>query len=150
MDGYAFPIDDDLKYELLVDIDSLLFELNSCCELMTKLFEGLYQHVGKNLKGDNAGLTIREALIKEGQNASWFVKLDEHRNFFIHEGAPYIAADLTNAPDYDLLIMKKNLFEFNDPSEFLRLSEASDIVQGFDAAKPIIQQHLIELYESQT
>jgi hypothetical protein len=34
----AFDVDNDLKYELLVDLDSLLFELNSVCELMSSLF----------------------------------------------------------------------------------------------------------------
>ena len=35
--GYAFTVDANLKYNLLADIDSILFELNSVCELMYRL-----------------------------------------------------------------------------------------------------------------
>ena len=34
-DGYAFPVTEDLPYYILIDIDSLIFELNSCCELIS-------------------------------------------------------------------------------------------------------------------
>jgi hypothetical protein len=43
-EGYAYPVDHDLKYSLLADIDALLFELNSACELMTRLFCLLRAH----------------------------------------------------------------------------------------------------------
>jgi len=41
-EGYVFDIDERLKFNLLVDIDSLLFELNSICELMASLFYEIY------------------------------------------------------------------------------------------------------------
>ena len=145
--GYSYKIDDDLKFTLLVDIDSLLFELNACCELMMRLFEALYRHVGNPIQKNQTGLVIKKVLDEAGQNPDWFVILDTHRNFFMHKGAPYIAVDLTKAPMYDLLIMKTNLFEFTDPSKFFTLSKLNYIVQGFVAAKPIIQDDLIKLYK---
>lgn len=144
--GVAFGIDYDLKYNLIVDINALLYELNSCCDFMTSLFEALYKHAGKHIKTNSAGLLIKKVLEDAGQNPNWFVILDDHRNFFTHTGTPNIAVDLTNAPTYDLLIMKENLFEFSDTSKFFRLSDLNGIVQGFVAAKPIIQRHLIGLY----
>lgn len=145
--GFSFDIDDDLKYSLLVDIDSLLFELNSCCELMTRLFETLFKHAGKAIKKNRAGLVIKKVLEDAGQNPDWFVMLDGHRNFFMHVGAPYIAIDLTNAPSYDLLIMKENLVRFSDARKFLRLSDLNRTVQGFVAAKAVIQDVLVGLYQ---
>lgn len=144
--GVAFEIDYDLKYNLIVDINALLYELNSCCDFMTALFEALYKHAGKPIKINSAGLLIKKVLKDAGHNPDWFAILDDHRNFFTHTGAPNIAVDLTKAASYDLLIMKENLFEFSDTSKFFRLSDLNDIVQGFVAAKPIIQRHLIGLY----
>src|SRR5437762_7272065 len=43
-EGRAFPVDNNLKYQLIADIDSLLFEINSCAELMGKLFGLLSAH----------------------------------------------------------------------------------------------------------
>jgi len=144
----AFKIDYNLKYCLIIDIDSLLFELNSCCNYMTSIFEDLYKHVGNPIKKKSGGLRIKKVLQDAGQNTDWFAMLDDLRNYFMHTGSANIAVDLTNAPQYDLLIMKENLFEFTDQNKFRRLSDLDYIVQGFIAAKQIIQKHLIQLYQS--
>ncbi len=145
--GYAFTIDTNLKYNLLADIDSILFELNSVCELMSALFEELYFHAGKPIHEGKVGFEIKRVIEKTGQDAGWFQNLDLHRNFFIHEGAPYIAIDISKGVGkYDLIIMKKNLKSFGDPKDFIMLSEINLIVQGFALAKPIIQQALIALF----
>ena len=123
-EGYALPMREkrDLVHFLLADIDALLFETNSVCELMTNFFERLYSHAGINLRKGEAGLKIRNILESEGHDSKWFQDLDSHRNFFIHEGAPYFAIDVSLGPNkYDLLIMKENLKIFEDSSKFVRL-----------------------------
>ena len=143
----ALRVDDNLKYSLLADLDSLLFELNAVCELMTTFFEQLYVHAGKAMPKSTAGSSIRYVLEQAGEDPWWFVQLDTHRNFFMHEGAPYAAIDTSKAPnDYDLLIMKKNLKSFDDPNEFVRLSEIAHIVQGFSRSRPVMQGHLRGLF----
>jgi len=146
--GYAFRLPTDFKYAFLVDLDALLFEVNSCCELMGRLFEGVYQHAGKVLPLTPVGKTIRQVLEAAGQDAAWFANLAGHRHFFIHEGAPYFAVDLSRADTghYDLLIMRRNLRSFDDTSEFLRHSELRQIVGGFHNAKLPVQQHLAGLF----
>ncbi len=147
--GYALPFRDkmDLVHFLLADIDALLFEFNSVCELMTMFFEKLYSHVGINLKNGEAGLRIKTILESKGHDTRWFQDLDSNRNFFIHEGAPYFAIDISGGPDnYDLLIMKENLKSFKDSSKFIRLSDLNKIVRGFVSARYTIQKHLIELF----
>ena len=146
--GYTFPLPDGFKYALLVDLDALLFEVNSCCELMVRLFEKLYEYAGKTLPRGPVGRSIRQVLELAGQDAFWFVKLDGYRNFFIHHGAPYFAVDLSEADagQYDLLIMKRNLQSFADENQFMRYSELRQIVEGFQSSKVIIQQHLVGLF----
>lgn len=147
IEGYALQMDRDLVYSLLIYIDSILFELNSVCELMTKLFEKLYAHVGKPINKECAGLKIKSVIEKNGKNSNWFQELDKHRNFFMHNGAPYLAIDISIVhKNYDLLIMKENINSFKDKSKFLKLSDINKIVHGFASAKPIIQQHLINLF----
>ena len=146
-EGVALRVDDNLKYSLLADLDSLLFELNAVCELMTTLFEQLHVHAGKAMPKRTAGSSIRYVLEQAGEDPSWFVQLDTHRNFFMHEGAPYAAIDTSKAPnDYDLLIMKQNLKSFDDPYEFVRLSEIDHIVKGFSRSRPVMQEHLRGLF----
>lgn len=147
-EGHAFDIQENLKFNLLIDIDSLLFELNSVCELMTSLFFVLYTHIGKTIKKKEVGIIIKKIIEGAGKSSGWFIELDNHRNFFMHEGAPYFAVDVSEGPGkYDLLIMKENIKFFDDHSKFIKLSEINSIVEGFSIAKPIIQKHLIELYK---
>ncbi len=147
-EGYVFDIDERLKFNLLVDIDSLLFELNSICELMASLFYELYTGIGNKIKKKEVGLRIKNIIEGTGKSSNWFIELDNQRNFFMHEAAPYLAVDISEGPgNYDLLIMRENIKIFNDPSKFLRLSKINSIVEGFSAAKKIIKNHLIELYK---
>ncbi len=147
--GSVFPIDEELKYNLLIDIDSLLFEVNSCCELIRKFFVSLHRHIEKPISDTEVGKKIYRIIRDAGQDPTWFSQLDKHRNFFIHEGAPYIAVDLSEDMNerYDLLIMKKNLRNFSDDDKFLQLSELNTIVKGFELSKSVIQRYLIDLFQ---
>lgn len=146
-EGYVYPLDNDLKYSLLADIDALLFEFNSACELMTRLFGLLRAHVDQPIPPKQLGKAISDVLSQGTQNDSWFVLLDKHRNFFTHEGAPYIALDLSNEPaTMDILIMKENIKTFTNPDTFVSLSEINLIVQGFIAARRQLQDYLVSLF----
>jgi len=146
-EGYAYNVDNDLKYALLSDIDALLFELNSACDLMKCLFGLLHAHVDRPIPPNQLGKTIGDVLSQGTQYAGWFVLLDKHRNFFIHEGAPYLAVDLSNEPTaHDLLIIKEKMRTFSDPNSFVSLSEINYIVQGFIEAKRQLQEYLVSLF----
>ena len=150
-EGSVFKIEENLKFNLLIDIDSLLFELNSICELMRDLFSTLYKSVDESITKKEAGLKIKKVIEDSGNSTAWFVELDDHRNFFMHNAAPYFAVDISEGSGkYDLLIMKENITSFNDHEKFFALSEIDKIVAGFSIAKPIIQKHLIELFQKKT
>ena len=147
-EGFVFTIEEDLKFNLLIDIDSLLFELNSVCELIMRLFFELYTHIGKNIKNKELGLLIKRIIEDAGQSSDWFKKLDTQRNLFMHLAAPYFAVDISEGPgNFDLLIMNENVKLFDDYSKFIKLSDINSIVKGFSVAKTIIQEHLIEEYQ---
>ncbi len=148
-EGYVFDIEENLKFDLLIDIDSLLFELNSICELIRTLFWILYSaSLGIKIEKNQAGLQIKKIIEQSGNSADWFIMLDNHRNVFMHNAAPYFAVDVSEGPGkYDLLIMKENIKCFDDHEKYIALSEIDSIVKGFSIAKPIIKQHLIEIFQ---
>lgn len=145
-EGYAFKLDDNLKFSFLLDLDSLLFELNSVCELMTRFFELSYSCAGRALPAKSVGCAVKGVLEAAGQDTQWFRDLDSHRNFFNHNGAPYFAVDLSNPAIYDLLIMKKNLRTFEDETAFLRLTALTAMARGFEESRHVIREHLISLF----
>lgn len=147
--AYAFNIDEDLKYNLLIDIDALLFEVNSCTELIMKLLSLVYRHLGTEIPKERLGKTVHKLLAGKGQDTSWFRILDEHRNFFAHIGAPYLAIDISGDA-WDLIIMKESLAQFKDTRKFLMFGELQKIVRGFQSGNYIIQEHLVSVYKKQT
>jgi len=148
-EGVGFKMDDNHKFELLADIDALLFELNSCCELIKQIFSMIYNHTGRNLDVKDAGKELKDILRNRGEDTSWFKELDIQRNFLIHSGAPYIAINLSNVPKhYDLLIMKENLKEFSDKKKFFKFTELAAIVDGFTKSRLALRTHLIEYIDN--
>jgi hypothetical protein len=148
--AHAFDVDEDLKFHLLVDIDSLMFEAYACCDITTKCVELVYNHIGKHILRKDRGKIIRNILVQSGMSIQWFVDLDNNRNFFSHNGTPYIAVDISKEEEdiYDLLIMKENLYEFTDEKKFIKLADLNRIIRGLIPAMSVIEKHLVSLYDS--
>ena len=146
-EAYVIQVKSELINYLLVDINSFLFETNACCELFMKFLEGIYQHRGIEYQKNKLGMILKDLLVQNGQDPNWFQLLDKDRNFFIHNGTPYIAIDVSTEEDPDLVVMKENLKSFEDTKSYTKLSEMDSIVKGFSTAKIILQEHIMGLYQ---
>jgi len=143
--GRALIVDNDLKYRLLVDVDALLFELNSLYELWMEWFRSLHRHALVPMPCRTANDSIRHILATEGHSTDWLDHLNDDRNYFTHRAAPYLAMDISTAR-YDVLFLKSNVIDLSTSKSFVRLSEINGIVQGFHVAKGVIQSHLVRLF----
>src|SRR5262249_51748166 len=121
--GRAFNVDSDLKYRLIADIDAFLFELSACTEQIRKLFQLLHAYACSPILDKDLTATLQNVLTRRGVASDWFPALDRNRNFFAHEGTAYLAIDISNDAAWDLLIMKENLFKFDQPKKFVRFAE---------------------------
>lgn len=150
-EGYALNIDHNKLYNFLIDIDSILFEINSCCELIGNFLGMVYKHIdGSIISKDEIGKRIQIIIKDAGEDVNWYKLLDWNRNYFIHEGAPFIAVDVSQKINgkFDLIIMRENLNDFSDESKFIRLSKLESIVQGFEKGNLIIREHILNLYRT--
>jgi len=145
--GAALPVDNDLKYQLIADIDAFLFEVNSCAELIGKFFQLLHAHAGSPIADDKLTAALRDALRRFGVDGNWFRLLDRNRNFVAHKGTPYLAIDVSDDVKWELLIMKENLLKFDEPEKFFHFAELQAISAGFSSAKVALQKYLIELFK---
>ena len=144
--GNALPVDDNLKFRLIADIDTLLFEVNTCWELMRNLFQLVRGHVGRPIADGRDEVTNELKAALAGGNDEWFGWLDRQRNFVAHEGTPYLSIDVTNDDSYELLVTKEHPTTFGNPKKFFRYSELVDLVRGFNGAKQVLRAHLIGLF----
>ncbi|MGQ3480837.1 hypothetical protein [Paenibacillus sp. TY11] len=130
-EGYALCINDDLKLDLLIDIDAFLFEINSCCELFSQYIYEFYTAIGISIHKDKTGQELARILRVASSDTAWFRVLDESRNFFIHNGAPYIALDITDEKNMNIIIMKENLKSFENSRKYITLHDLVNIREGF-------------------
>jgi hypothetical protein len=144
-EGHALLLDDELKYNLIIDLDSLIFELKSCLELMRQFLMEIYKLTNRKTSRKQINNEFKNIILLNDMHATWYDDLEKHRIFFIHKGAPSIAIDLTNEGEYyDLIIMKENLKKFDNRRKYLLLSDLNIIVNGFLKARGALQQYIIK------
>src|SRR3989344_2406785 len=137
-EGYAFPVDNNLKYFLIADIEAFLFEANACWELMKCFVGQMYAHVGHLLKTrDEIKQVINGAHERRHKDVSWISLLDRERNFVTHDGAGYLAIDVSDPARWELLIMKGNFVRFDNRKKFFTQSDLQIISRGFTTTKAV-------------
>lgn len=146
-DGYGFRLDPGLKYLVIADINSFLFEVNACADLITEFAQALYNHVGRPSEKEDVLKHIKGAYKQAMIDPKWFTLLDANRNFVAHNGTPYIAVDITTPERPALLIMKDNIVAFNDPDTFFTIADLQLISTGFTQTNALLQQLLIGLFK---
>ena len=146
-EGYAFQVDDDLKYNLIADIEAFLFEADATWGLMKRLVRHVYFVAGHKISDDDVRDVINKAHAREGLDCGWVSLLDRDRNFVAHDGAGYLAIDISDNDHWELLVMKDNVVEFDKPKKFFTLSDLMTVNRGFLIAKRVIQIDLIALFK---
>lgn len=138
-DAYAFEIDPKLVHSLLVDVDSFIFELRSCCELIEKLIKAISRH----FKKFNAKEFAEELPSAGWSQDNWYADLRNLRIDIFHHTAPYVDVDVTCEQRYDLLFCKENIKDYRKSKNFTRLSEIVDIYKGFTSGICLLQKYIV-------
>jgi len=144
--GYAFRLDPTIKYLLIADINSFLFEVNACAELIIEFAQALYMHVGRPADKERILKDLKGAYKQADLSPRWFALLDNNRNFIAHNGTPYIAVDISNPDSPALLVMKENVVNFDDPDTFISIADLQMISTGFTQTNALLQQLLIDVF----
>jgi hypothetical protein len=85
-EGAAFRVDDEIKYCLIADADSFLFEVNACTDLTEQFFGLLHAHADDRIAKNQVRERLRAVLKNDGVPEGWFKKLNKVRNFVAHHG----------------------------------------------------------------
>ena len=141
-DRYAYEPKSDVKFPLLVDINSFLFEIYSGLEVVETLGKKVLRRVlEKQVVEDSL---VEAVLTAHGSPQEWRKKLGDWRHHFTHSGTPWIAVCLDQEPAYDLLVMMSNVHDFTDAERFFRLSELNEVLKGFMEALRLVQQRVVD------
>lgn len=140
-DQYGYqPKDVNLPYELLIDINSFLFEIFAGLELLETMEKGVLR---KLLRVRIKDRSIKEILTSAQKSTKWYDFLKRNRDHFSHSGMSWIAVCLDSEPIYDLLILKRNVKTYENPDDYFRLSELVDVLRGFKEAAFAVQDYMV-------
>lgn len=148
-EGVALPVDDRLKYLLVADLHSVISETDALLEGMKKFMRALHDHVGQPIDKKQVAALIDGWLLALGIGPEWFKEMSDARNFVAHDGAFYPALDTTES-SWDVLLVKENVKQFDDPTTFVRTQRVMELVTHVMDCQGPMQAHLIKLFETAT
>lgn len=154
----------------LLAFDSALFEFRSYLELLATFVHVFLVEIGKppssrvnhssgaelQIVGRKAKLNTHNFLKYLCDQLScpedWYIFLSNHRNFFTHGAAPYIAIECLpiRPPAYEFLILRTNIHDFKraDPADYIRISEFESVVTGIKTLARAVQGNLISVLKN--
>lgn len=144
--GYAYPVDDRIRYELVAHLMNLFYQMNSGIELLFKLAISLQVAIVPRLTKKNASKYFAQLVDSHIDDLVAYRRVKSFRNYFTHHCTMRLAVEVTEM-GYDLLIMKENLHDFRDDSKFFKLSEVSKGIEQHRLVFKLITQDLVEKLE---
>ena len=143
-EAYALVMSMTPVYRFVLAIHSALYETYAAAELMRNFLGRARRHAGlpkvASLKEE-----FKNALAQGSGDARWCDDLETARGFFSHQGTAYVAVDVSRAAR-DLLLMKRNVHEFDNETSYLRYSELTQCGIGFERSKLSVQRYVADLY----
>lgn len=148
--GYAFRLPSrHLPYDLLLDMDSFIFETRSLYEIMGKFLTSLFQIVfnRKITQGE-----LKVLLSNAGIDTRWTDELKDARILFFHETAPWLAIQIDQVDKrHNPVLLKKNVIALENPEDFIEFSTLREIFEGFiDSATELHRFVLEQIRDSES
>jgi hypothetical protein len=148
-DGCAFRLrDNELPYELLLDMDSFIFETRSLYEITGKFLSALFQLLFNRSITESE---LQSILTSADIDTRWIAELRENRKLFFHQTAPWLAVEVQrDKMVFDPILLKKNTTSFY-PDELVGFSTLREIYGGFVDSATELHRYILEqikLYES--
>jgi len=145
--GYAYPLPDRfLPYEILVDIESLIFESRSVYEIIGHFLKNFFRHI---LEQHITEAEVIGTLKERGIDTQWIRVLRDFRVLFFHDTAPWPAVKIVSREPLkiELVILKKTVQRFDNPDDYIEFDEIRSIYEGLDTSLGVIYQWIIEKIE---
>ena len=149
--GAPYKIADKvLPYEILVDIDSFIFESRSAYEIVGRFLVEFFERVLKRKVSESE---LKELLEVRIPDIRWIEELRNNRILFFHNTSPWIAVQIVQKTplEFELVVLKGNVRNFENPDNYIKLEQLRAIYQEFEYSLAALQQWVIgqiEVFEA--
>ncbi len=142
--GFAFRLTEQtLPYDILIDIESFIFESRSAYEIIGRFLDNFFSHIlDQSITQDE----LIEMLDGRDIDTQWITELSNDRNLFIHETAPWLAVKIASREplEIELVILKENIQDFANPEDYIEFDQLRNIYQGFESSLRAIREFIFE------
>lgn len=139
-----------LAYDLLLDMDSFIFESRSLYEIVGKFLRSFLAIV---FKRNITEKELRSILADRQIETRWIDVLRDSRKLFFHQTAPWLAIQVdSNAKRFYPILLKKSIIKIENPDDFVSFDSLREIYDGFVNSLDTLHQFVMEeirAFESQ-
>jgi hypothetical protein len=135
---YTFR-DKILPYDVLVAVDSFVFEAQSAYGLLQKFVKRFFRKVLREPIAD-----LDHVLTTLHAETEWVETLKSHRNDLIHNTAPWIAFEVSWVPTRRFHLLLEKRIASQDPADLIPYKDLQRIYLGLRLALPCLNRFIID------
>ena len=119
-----------LAFEIIADLEAWIFKFRSTYEILYAFVKEFSARLLDCKVNDEKILTA--ILRAKGYNTDWIDFLNDERNLFVHQTAPWFAIEVTSGtPPYEIVLLKRNVHNLDDPQNYVRIEQYRAVHKGF-------------------
>ena len=119
-----------MPFEIVADIDAWIFEFRSTYEILYAFVKEFSSRILDQKVNDQR--VLKAILEAKRYHTDWIGFLNDERNCFIHQTAPWFAIEVTGGtPQYEIVILKRNVHDLEHPEDYVRIEEYRAVHKGF-------------------
>jgi hypothetical protein len=135
-----------LAFEIVADIDAWIFEFRSTYEILYAFVKEFSARI-LNCKVNDEKI-LKAILRAKGYNTDWIDFLNDERNLFVHQTAPWFAIEITSGtPQYEVVLLKRNVRNLDDPQSYVRIEQYRAVDKGFREALDALREWIFKEIE---
>ena len=132
-----------MPFEIVADIEAFVFGLRSTYEVFYAFVKEFSSRILNTTVNDER--VLKAIIHRNGYSTDWIDFLNDQRNYFVHQTAPWFAIEVTGGdPKYEIVVLKRNTHDLKNPEDYVRFDEYRKVFQGFQEALHALHSWILE------
>ena len=135
-----------LAFEIVADLDAWIFEFRSTYEILYAFVKEFSSRILDRKVNDEK--VLKAILQAKGYHTDWIDFLNDERNCFIHQTAPWFAIEVTGGtPQYEIVILRRNVHDLEHTKNYVRIEKYRAVHKGFFEALQALHDWIFQEIE---
>ncbi len=139
----AYPLSPELAFKIVAALECFVTEALATWDIALAFAVKLCRRTSKHRLDRKA---IENKLKANGVNLSWLDMREKLRNFHLHEGSIWIAAQVTSEKPrrYELVVLRRNTLDLSDRGDWIAWSELEGLYHGLNGGLAGLRAWLLQ------